>query len=475
VPRPRELAAFALLKLVVSLGVLAVGYEGVSDDDYARVVIAQTFAHAPALDPSGTSWLPLPFWLNGGVMMLAGTDVWVARAVAVALGVFSLALFWLSARWLTRDASEARVATIIAAVMPWSARLGVSMVPELPALACSLLAMASLAKPAPPSARLLGAALLGCACLSRYEPWFIAFGFAIFCLRDAALERAKRAVSLGSAALSLAAPIAWTLWNQHAHGSFFHYLDSVAAYKDAVDNGDLTSRALAYVFAAGRAEPELLWLAVFLCWRMFRGRSETVRAELLSFQRPALLSLFLFVALTVSSIRGGAPTHHPERALLVIHLLLAMVTGALGVRVYRDRRFGEPRRLLIGLACVAPLLYMLRFWVLYRESFAHRREELAIGKRVVTAIPAGERVLYFEPPDYGHYAIAVGSGEPWRFEIFLGGADMSREDRFAIASQMGTRYVLLANGPDENRGAIFCEAGPTPWRPGFPICLYAVE
>ncbi len=445
--------------------VLATGYEGVSDDDYARVVIAQTFAHAPTLDPSGTSWLPLPFWLNGGVMMLAGTDVWVARAVAIAMGTVSVWLFWLSARWLTRDSSEARLATIIAAVMPWSARLGVSMVPELPAAACSLFAIASLSKAAPRGARLAGAALLACACLSRYEPWFIAVGFAAFCLRDAVLERGERTTSIGSAALALAAPLGWTLWNRHAHGSFFHYLDSVSAYKDAVDNGDLASRALAYVYAAGRAEPELLLLFVFLCFRMFRGRGETVRSELESFVRPALISLFLFVALTASSIRGGAPTHHPERALLVMHLLLAMVTGALGVRVYRDRRFGEPRRLLIGIACVAPLLYMLRFWVLYRESFAHRREELAIGKRVLEAIPDGERVRYLDPPDYGYYAISAGSGEPWRFETSLVGA--------AMADQ--ARYVLLAAEPVATRPPVFCDRGPKPSRPGFPICLYRAE
>lgn len=470
-----ELGAYALLKLVVSLGVLAIGYEGVSDDDYARVVIAQTFAHAPALDPSGTSWLPLPFWLNGGVMMLAGTEVWVARAVAVALGVLSVLLFWVGARWLTRDATEARVATIIAAVMPWSARLGASMVPELPAAACSLFAIASLARSAPLSARLAGAALLGCACLSRYEPWFIAVGFAAFCLRDAVSEPSKRAVSLVSGALSLAAPVAWTLWNRHAHGSAFHFLDSVTAYKDAVDQGDLSSRALAYVFAAGRAEPELLLLCAFLCWRLFRGSRETIRSELESFERAALISLFLFLALTVSSIRGGAPTHHPERALLVIHLLMAMVTGALLVRVYRARLFGEPRRLVIGLLCLAPVLYMLRFWVLYRESFAHRREELAIGKRIVKALPPDGRVLQLDPPDYGHYAIAAGSGEPWRFGVSSDGFGGLQKSAFALASEEGFGWVVITNESFGVRNAVFCDDGPTPSRPGFPICLYAVR
>ena len=65
------------------------GFTHVSDDDYARTVIAQTFAHAPQLDPSGTSWLPLPFWLDGAVMMVVGRSLAVARAIAFALGASS--------------------------------------------------------------------------------------------------------------------------------------------------------------------------------------------------------------------------------------------------------------------------------------------------------------------------------------------------------------------------------------------------
>ena len=34
----------------------------------ARVVIAEQWVHAPRLDPSGTSWLPAPFWLNGAAI-----------------------------------------------------------------------------------------------------------------------------------------------------------------------------------------------------------------------------------------------------------------------------------------------------------------------------------------------------------------------------------------------------------------------
>ena len=68
----RDVALICAVKALVSGVVLWLGFRALSDDDYARVVIAQSFAHAPSLDPSGSSWLPLPFWLYGTILGLAG-------------------------------------------------------------------------------------------------------------------------------------------------------------------------------------------------------------------------------------------------------------------------------------------------------------------------------------------------------------------------------------------------------------------
>ncbi len=63
--RGADAVGVGVAKLVASLAVLGSGFRAVSEDDYARIVIAQRFAAAPRLDPSGTRWLPLPFWLYG--------------------------------------------------------------------------------------------------------------------------------------------------------------------------------------------------------------------------------------------------------------------------------------------------------------------------------------------------------------------------------------------------------------------------
>src|SRR5438105_1305993 len=93
-----DAAIIVALKVVVGIVVLRLGFTHVSDDDYARVVIAQKFAHAPSVDPSGTSWLPLPFWMNGAAMMMFGRSLEVARAVAVVCGAVSAAAPYLALR-----------------------------------------------------------------------------------------------------------------------------------------------------------------------------------------------------------------------------------------------------------------------------------------------------------------------------------------------------------------------------------------
>ncbi len=59
-----DVVVLVALKALMGAFVRRCGFEQVSDDDYARTVIAQLFAHSPRWDPSGTSWLPLPFWIR---------------------------------------------------------------------------------------------------------------------------------------------------------------------------------------------------------------------------------------------------------------------------------------------------------------------------------------------------------------------------------------------------------------------------
>src|SRR5262245_35515505 len=61
----RHLGVVVGVKAAVGALVLAGGFRAVSDDDFSRVVLAQQWALKPHLDPTGSSWLPFPFWIYG--------------------------------------------------------------------------------------------------------------------------------------------------------------------------------------------------------------------------------------------------------------------------------------------------------------------------------------------------------------------------------------------------------------------------
>src|SRR5690606_5456840 len=85
----------------------------------------------------------------GAGLMAFGRSFEVARGVAVVLGVGAVLLVaWAAQTWgLSRRA--ARLAAAVAALFPYSAWLGVAPVPELPAAACTLLALACVSRSSP--------------------------------------------------------------------------------------------------------------------------------------------------------------------------------------------------------------------------------------------------------------------------------------------------------------------------------------
>ncbi len=414
----RDALIVALIKIAASALVLATGFRAVSDDDFARVVLAEAWAHAPRLDPSGTSWLPFPFWLQGTVLAIAGRSLDVARATSLVIGVVSALVVYLAARWITRDARAALAGAVLAAIFPWSARLGVATVPELPTAALTLLALASLVprdgeRPLG-SRRLVGALALLAATLSRYEPWPIAAGFALLSLADA-----RRAVTtdrprlLAAAALAVTGPAAWIAWNHRAHGEALHFLTRVAAYKKALGAGtdeSALTRFLAYPVALVREEPELFAALAVLFALAWIARLPALRPRLARFARPLILALAQIAALSLAMVKDGAPTHHPERAVLVAMLLAALIAGDLAAALLASPR-ARVAAVASTVAAVVVAALMIRPRITADETFTPRAHEVAIGRAARARAAPGERVLV-EVVDYGHLAIVAALGRP---------------------------------------------------------------
>ena len=128
------MAAIVALKVVAMLWALRCGFAQISDDDYARTVIAQTFAHAPRLDPSGTSWLPFPFWLYGGAMLIVGRSLVAVRAIAFVLGALAPVIPYAGLRSMHVPRIVAAAGAALASLTAWSVWTGLAPVPDAPKL-----------------------------------------------------------------------------------------------------------------------------------------------------------------------------------------------------------------------------------------------------------------------------------------------------------------------------------------------------
>jgi hypothetical protein len=310
-----DVTAVIALKAALGAFVCLSGFSHVSDDDYARTVIAEQFAHAPRLDPSGTSWLPLPFWLTGALMGIAGASLETARVVTFVLGVATVAAPYAALRAIRVERAASLAATLVAMALPWNAWLGVATVPE--GWSAAIAAAAVIAMGRAEAAPWCGAGLLA-ASWSRYEAWPACAVFAAVSVARGARpttpnERRRRTILCG--AVALAGPLSWMAWNAYAHGSPVHFLARVSAFRRAIGAAavPLADKVLGYPQALLLETPEAALLG--LAGGAGVARSPALRAR---WALPCATALAILGFLVAGDLQDGAPTHHPERALAIV-------------------------------------------------------------------------------------------------------------------------------------------------------------
>jgi hypothetical protein len=417
--------AAATARVVGAALVHSLGFEAVSDDDFARVVIAQRFAASPKLDPTGTSWLPLPFWIVGSAMRVLGSTLEVARALAVTSAAISGAFVACVATLAGIPWKRAVAAALVAAAMPWGMQLAVATVPEVPA-ACLAAAGALAAASSSGRLRLVGAfALLG-STWSRYDAWPVALAFAALCLFDAARDRRERAWLVASSLVALAGPVLWSTWQHFVYGDAFRYLRLVRSYRRALGAGpSLLQRVIGYPFGVVEELREVLFAGIIgaICAMIADRRrlAGDARARFgIDPRRPLALALLQLVLLIAGDVRDGAPTHHPERALLGPATVLLFVSAdAVGAFLATSKR---------RLAWSAFATVVLVSWIALRlhrslgfYANAPRAREIAAGHALARSIDRDVRVLVdtrdLEGIDYGYYALLAAFGRPIDAEV----------------------------------------------------------
>lgn len=415
----RRDAAIAALLACAKIGasialVSAFGFRQISDDDYARTVIAESFAHAPKLDPSGTSWLPFPFWLTGTAMAAFGRSLGVARAVGYAASGLGAAIFFVALRRAGAARGLAAAATLVASLTAWSLWLGAAPVPEGftgPLMAAAMLGLVHDDGDAR-GARVMPALLAAVCALSRYEAWPLAATVSVCALLAARrvwpAANARRALAI--AALAAAGPLAWMAWNRIDHGSALHFVARVTRYRHAIGaaGAPLGDKLVLYPAAFVRGFPEAVVAGLL-------GAAAVVRAPR-RFVSAAIAAALVFGFLVAGELGEGAPTHHPERAL-VWAAWLAIGFGAIVAGAARER--AAPYRWAVFGACFgAAALIVLRAGTALHDypgrGDADRAAQIARGEALRAA---GARDLVVTPCAYEHFALMAAYGAPEAFRI----------------------------------------------------------
>ena len=409
-----DVALLGLAKLALGLYVLGTGFSHVSDDDYARTVIAQQFAHAPTLDPTGTSWLPVPFWVVGAVMGVAGRSLSVSRAVAITLGTLSVAAPYAAMRTMGVQRTAALAGVAIAMALPWNAWLAVAMVPEGwtgALVAAALMAMIDARGRAWASAALLVTSL------SRYEAWPACVLFAALCIVRArsSPERAVKAREVACALVAMAGPLSWMAWNALAHGSALHFLARVRAFRRATGASaiPLSAKLIGFPRVLVEQTPEVALcaalggLALSLDGRMRRrwGWSAAGVVAIVAF-------------LVVGDVRDGAPTHHPARALSPVWWILVGLSAdaaAMAMRSLRSRIRGAAWIALAATA-VAWAVSLPSRWRASpgRTDWERRDAQIAVG---LAMRARGVSRAEITPCAFEHFALLAAWGRPERAKV----------------------------------------------------------
>jgi hypothetical protein len=405
----RDLSWLALLRLAVSAGVAAYGIVALSDDDYARVTIAQRFAAKAHLDPSETSWLPFPFWVMGAAMKLLDTSLDVARLVAAALSVAATWLLFAAGRAWGFSQRAALVAAALGTLIPAAALLGSVTVPELPTAALAVFALVAASSPDRDGgyrAPLLAGLAMFAATLSRYETWPIAAAVAVVVARRQRGDGPWKRVALS--AVPLLGPALWILHNRLAHGDAFAFLRRVASYRAALGPAEgQGSGPLTYVMGLVGGSPTVMLVLALLALATFRLLGRTAAGRRFAPFRPWAASVAaLVIFLLVGQLVGGAPTHHPERALLFVWLLATLAVVDLftfvGVAAARSRPW---------LAVAVVLLLFLDYRSTFSDRGVRRENEERVGQQLRALVPQGQRV-FAATSDYGYFAIMAAFGRP---------------------------------------------------------------
>ena len=403
-------AALVAMKLIVSCVIWRFGFSHVSDDDFARIVIAQMFAKSPSLDPSTTSWLPFPFWVAGTVFMAAGRSLFIVKVLSLLQGAVAWAVLFVALRREHLAAWSAWICSAIAMCLPWNVWLGATIVPE--GYVGPLLAAAMIAGSKPNA---LSAGLLLICTLSRYESWPVAVALAGYWLLLALSGRSIKWALL--ALVAIAGVIAWMAWNRTAHGDALHFFARVSRYRQ---NLQLPTQVLAERIAV-YPNAIVLVMGPFAAIALGALPAVVLRQTRMLWRLPLVLSVVELGALIFGELKDGAPTHHPERAVLAIVVVLFAAGTSGWVTLFTNFARQRSAREMFFIGGAAALsVYGLVWGIRESGAFPGRSESDVRQTQLMRGAALLPTVRYrVTPCAYEHFALIAAFGRPEQVEIVV--------------------------------------------------------
>ena len=124
---------------------------------------------------------------------------------------------------------------------------------------------------------------------------------------------------------------------------------------------------------------------------------------------PIACAVALVAGLVLSALRGTTPTHHPERAVLLVWLLACPVFALTLPEVFAERFRVRPSLSLVAVIAAS----LVAAWWQGRPvgTQEDRRAWEATGRALATSLPRGARVLLV-PESYSHLAAIAALGRP---------------------------------------------------------------
>lgn len=310
--------------LVLALSVACLihqGFVGISHDDAARTLIAAEFSRAPSLDPTQSSWLPVPAYLLGTALRVHPSLSLLPQTFSLLAGITACMLAALLARAAGGRAPGTVVSVVWTAAWRWTVVTSASPgVPEMLTVALLLAAAIPLAVPlhrgGRPSAvgAMASGLALAMACGCRYEAWFAAPALV---LAYGIVSRDRRGAAL-LATMALSVPIAWVAINAARHGDPLEFVHRVEAFRRTQGLPPWIARVGLYPrLLATEAGAMIVLAGVGMGMALSHGRGPDAVVRLCA--APAVT---IVGALVWTEARGGGATHHPARALLPVVWLL---------------------------------------------------------------------------------------------------------------------------------------------------------